>query len=733
MLASIPYHLAATSSDPTIVMRQIEALHASNSLADVTSDQTLTSLHPTLGLSHEADISIALQSDPESTRKYLEMFKQVTPDARYYSLKADPDLRIGSSCTPVSGDHGTCTTVINDNSPDHLIWNRTTSTEPFPREHIPMCHKYLERNDECAKMPLGSQPYKEKLEFAFNQFLEIGPRNIDMETFGQLLSNIAGCGDGSLEHTDVFKTLIGEETKYDRRTQNKTTSDPLDPEHAKFIGIAPYPVQSDNKDFFLQEECTGHFETWREHIWDEMTNRPKGGLAARGPQAMRRSLNYQLRKKLAMRRNYTPAHVEEFARGQASCIWDGTQKLSNYMKKIFMGINATKGPAWGKIASNCTTKGEWISNPDNVLGIYYRIFLLVATDHTLLANSTPEDLFHAGLISPTELFPKDEIHKLSKIDTHRSRLIWNVSIQAEIIMRFFHNAQNKMEIELFQAGYTHSLAFPYFGSAVGMGHHDEGIDEVAEAMENLLSDTPGDPHIAPDGTKTYTRTHNGVATDPKAWDVSVTRALWICDGFRRSECARYGGAPFGFCYGLMNLALASSAHVIVLGKEMFALFHFGIMPSGCPSTSPSNSHMRCIAASEPYWVLYQQVGISLSMGDDNHSRHRAEAMFCELWAELGLQIDGGDTTLGLDDEIDFTSHLYDLHSHTAVFNNGEKLLLRLAYAGVHAITCEMSTGIRFAVRNTPWLRVLVDEFIRSAHPEWLDVDLTGPMDFHTVF
>lgn len=289
-------------------------------------------------------------------------------------------------------------------------------------------------------------------------------------------------------------------------------------------------------------------------------------------------------------------------------------------------------------------------------------------------------------------------------------------------MRFFHNAQNKLEIELYQCGETHSNSFPYFGACVGMGHHDDGIFELKNAMRNMLGGEG--------------RPHNGVSTDPSGWDISVTRALWMADAYRRADAARFGYFPYGWCYGLMNMGLISSAHVIVIGKEMFELCWFGVMPSGIPSTSSSNSFKRGFIHSEAVWATEERVGKSLNMGDDNHAKDETQPEFQTIWRDLGVIIEDSGETLGLNESISFTSHLYDLETGVATFDNGPKILLRLAYAGHNKLTKDQATGIRFAVRHTPGLRERVDAYVAKANKAWLEVDIDDPnviMDFDTVF
>lgn len=108
-----------------------------------------------------------------------------------------------------------------------------------------------------------------------------------------------------------------------------------------------------------------------------------------------------------------------------------------------------------------------------------------------------------------------------------------------------------------------------------MGHHDEGLAEVISALRRLKGE---DCEI---GT-----------ADASGWDTSVTRSLWVLDGYRRGLLGESAG--LGRAYGLaqLNLSLVLSAHVLSVDGYLYEVFRFGIMSSGNPSTSASNSFMR---------------------------------------------------------------------------------------------------------------------------------------------
>lgn len=471
-------------------------------------------------------------------------------------------------------------------------------------------------------------------------------------------------------------------------------------------------------------------------MWDDDEGCAVGAAPASGPKYVRRSVNAQLGGKKPRTREYDPAHLREFTAGQPAPIWDDNLTVQAWIQRTLREITPAKGTAWNK-ASGEVTKGQWIADRDNIITVLYRMFLIIATKHELLLTATPLSQFQAGLVFPDDLFSKNEIHKLKKYKSGKLRVIWNCSVSNDVLIRLFHHAQNKLEIHLYQNGLTHSEFFPYFGSACGCGHDDNGISDMCKAMKNMLAERSNglrDP-------VTGDRVNNGVPTDASGWDMSVTSALWMTDGWRRAELAREGGAPRSFSYGLMNLAFTLASHVIVIGGLIYEVSRFGIMPSGIPSTTASNCFMRGHIHSEGVNAVSvaegkgEKVGLSLSVGDDNHGADSTNEAHRTVWSDLGADITDALDLLGMKDPVVYTSHAYNLDDETASFENGPKLLLRLAYADHMNLTKEQATGIRYAVRHTPKYATLIDDFIRERDPTWLDVDLNGnpSIDITTVF
>ena len=87
------------------------------------------------------------------------------------------------------------------------------------------------------------------------------------------------------------------------------------------------------------------------------------------------------------------------------------------------------------------------------------------------------------LIEPEVRFGKPEPHSRKKISKGR-RVIWHASALSEVVTRWHHDFQNKVENMCCQGGLAHSEQIPMFGFGAGMGHHD-GLEATKAAFERL--------------------------------------------------------------------------------------------------------------------------------------------------------------------------------------------------------------------------------------------------------
>lgn len=545
---------------------------------------------------------------------------------------------------------------------------------------------------------------------------------ISLDDMFSLLEPVANSLKGTCENHPVFNSVVGNRLHYDAKDCYVQKDSPIDSAHTRFLGLATN-VGKQSKDFQFAPK-TGWFDTWGHLLWNDKTNRPRGALAASGPKAIRRSLNAQFSRRQTRKIGYSKPHFDMYSNGFPAPAWSGNTSVRKYLKTVFKSLNSEKTPAWDKQKS-AATKLAWTADDDNLAYILLRIVLTVATDFSTAVDARPLALMHAGLLSPEQLFTKDEIHYENKVDSERARIIWNTSVSDEIVMRFFHDVQNKLEIDLFQDGQTHAPHFPTFGSCCGMGHHDEGHEQTVNAIRKMLGSDE----------QSRAKYQNGTSLDASGWDMSVSFFLWMLDARRRASAACAGGAPYAYVCGVMMLGVIVSSHIIQVGSELHEVLVRGIMGSGRSSTSSSNSFMRGLLHSDANheFALSQGVsgvvGLSCNMGDDNVGKDKITDFHKAHWASLGCIIDEKGDVISLEEPVPFTSHLYNMSDKTAVYNNGKKLLLRLAYMNYEGkrLTCEQACGVRFAVRNSEFAP-LIDDFIRAdpRTASFLSVDIDDP-------
>jgi len=412
-------------------------------------------------------------------------------------------------------------------------------------------------------------------------------------------------------------------------------------------------------------------------LYDEAKKRLKYVTAASGPEAMRKSLAYQLGRKRERTLDYDKDMLAEYASGQPFPEFEDLT-LVDYFKELISSLDLTKGTAYSKVYDRAQTeKGKYWSAENvlkNSIRVLVTIGLVCLSGEDYLVNSTAYDKYVMGLLEPEIDFIKDEMHPAEKAESDRWRMIWNSAAHSEMVVRFLHQRQNKICIEAFQAGLTHSELCPHFGACPGMGHHDDGHKQVTEAMKRINVKSKA---------------------DASGWDFSVTAGLWRCDGWVRGRLAEYGGFPPMFCLANYFFASVLCDHIVVIGQDLYLVNRKGIMGSGLASTSSSNSFMRAILHAMCYWAKSRAIARCLTMGDDI----AAEDVFTKYEEEIavGLGMICSDYAEVVNSIVDFTSHFYDLKTGTATFQNLEKLLAKIILGT--PVTLEQTAGIMFAVRN----------------------------------
>ena len=240
-----------------------------------------------------------------------------------------------------------------------------------------------------------------------------------------------------------------------------------------------------------------------------------------------------------------------------------------------MAPEAEKSAAASRILG-VEKKGQFALSRDNQLRSLAVVACLAVAEHCWMDALDPIDLLKCGVLEPEEVFIKPDMHAAKKVKTKRRRAIWHCSAQAELTTRLLHDGQNKAEISAFQSGMTHSKDYPTFGSCPGMGHHDDGIVGIVEALKRLHSKS------LPLST-----------ADASGWDTSVTRSLWLLEGYRRGVLGEQGGLSRAYGKAQLNLSIVLSAHMLSIDGYLYQVHRFGIMSSRNPSTSAIRVGLSC--------------------------------------------------------------------------------------------------------------------------------------------
>ena len=123
-----------------------------------------------------------------------------------------------------------------------------------------------------------------------------------------------------------------------------------------------------------------------------------------------------------------------------------------------------------------------------------------------------------------------------------------------------------MDKEMYQCGKTNHWA-------VGLGHHDEGIQRIGKAIEAQF----------PDG--------NVISEDATGWDMSVSPESLVMTASSRANTWTVNDRP-GMAYLTMLDGYAHMGHILQIGNRLFASCVYGRMATGKVTTTTDNNRMR---------------------------------------------------------------------------------------------------------------------------------------------
>ena len=218
-----------------------------------------------------------------------------------------------------------------------------------------------------------------------------------------------------------------------------------------------------------------------------------------------------------------------------------------------------------------------------------RLIMLVKTRlwlrlhyHNSLHTMSPTELVDKGLIDPVPLFVKGEGHPLKKQLTKRWRLIWNVSQLDISIEMFICKTFNKTSIVGYQTD-------AYNTSAIGCGHHDDGLQRFGRTFEMLksLNSRARDkfPDLGIQGNVCY-------SSDASGWDLSVSAYSAWGTVYVRALTASTSLEQLL----VVNNGFFGTNHVVHTGEEIFEMNKAGVTASGKNSTGTDNGNTRSTVA-----------------------------------------------------------------------------------------------------------------------------------------
>jgi len=321
------------------------------------------------------------------------------------------------------------------------------------------------------------------------------------------------------------------------------------------------------------------------------------------------------------------------------------------------------------------TKKSYVSGPHRgeLTRIAVARILLRCTMWHRIPSMTPEEMVWLGLRDPTDVFVKDEPHTADKARREMWRLIWNVSLVDSICQAYFNRELNLQQNRDYQGGHP----VPH---TCGMGHHDDGIKRLGEAIEAAF----------PDGVV--------CSSDASGWDMSVSRDGLIFDGLVRAirtqdpSATAYHNIGTSVCILLDKFV--QSAHMICTGTSLWSVDVYGITASGLPDTTTQNSFVRGMGAKLAGCFK------ALTAGDD---------LLCDNRLRLPVLTEHGTITKGdvttanwrKGQPVGFTSHSLVRGPDgqwSAHFENESKALHRLLLSGKTPLP-EQIGGVAFAERK----------------------------------
>jgi len=375
-------------------------------------------------------------------------------------------------------------------------------------------------------------------------------------------------------------------------------------------------------------------------------------------------------------------------------------KLENFFTEIYNSFDGLKSSGWSALYKK-GPKRSYLGDEASrgfLSKVIMQTWILRLVYGAFIGCMTPIEMVLAGLKDPSILFSKKEAHSSKKASLKSWRQIWCCSLRDSVCTLLVHYMQNKADITAYALGGFHC-------QAIGLGHHDLGIERFGQTLDYLVSKSP-------DG-RLYDR-------DATGWDLSVCRDAIVLDAERRSFCARESvrkPCRLVLLFRLLMLhAMISSAHVACIGKWLWECLKAGITDSGGPSTSAQNSPIRQIQA------MLAGAFAACSLGDDLITAGDVIEALLRRWGVKTKVLANGAGSNPANGPHDYTSHRWRRTKEgvwTAEFLNLEKLIahadLRTVPTadGVRLLADDARSGMLFCLRHSPDQALLFERFCRG--------------------
>jgi hypothetical protein len=282
-------------------------------------------------------------------------------------------------------------------------------------------------------------------------------------------------------------------------------------------------------------------------------------------------------------------------------------------------------------------KSAWVkAHPEEVVDLALSRLILIAVAGSQLGQLGAIDLVTYGCADVKDIFMKPEGHSPPKTEEGRFRLIWISSLIDLTVQSLLHKADNAAHVDAYQSGRLTC-------AALGMGHSPDGLRHLVNALER-------------EGVARV-----NVSSDASAFDLSIDGSFIHSDGERR----KYNCADPDVGRLVQRYAHVLCSHVLNNQGDVWLCEKYGVTSSGQLSTTAQNTYARSVMAAYGGCEGWTCAGDDL-VGDENFDQTRL--------LHFGVRSRDVERHEG---EADFTSHLIDTETATAVFGNVEKLLWHL--------------------------------------------------------